>query len=53
MSVDFEKVLKEKLSAETFALISADEQVLGKWIERLKNAAQQCGELVVRMERMV
>lgn len=50
---DFEKVLKEKLSPETFAFIAADEQVFGRWIERLKNAAEQCGELAVRMERMV
>lgn len=49
----FEKVLKEKLSPETFALISADEQVFGKWIERLNNVAKGYGELAVQLKKDV
>lgn len=38
---NFEKVLKEKLSAETFTLISSDEKVFGKWVENLKESKVQ------------
>ena len=51
-SVDFEKVLKEKLSEETFSIISSNEKEFGDWMERLKREAERCGELYRELESM-
>ena len=50
MSVDFEKVLKEKLSEETFSIISSSEKEFGDWLDRLKRDAERCGELYRELE---
>ena len=52
MSVDFEKVLKEKLSEETFSIISSSEKEFGDWLDRLKRDAERCGELYRELESM-
>ena len=52
MSVDFEKVLKEKLSEETFSIISSSEKEFGDWLDRLKRNAERCGELYRELESM-
>ena len=48
--IDFEKALKEKLSAETYAIISSSEEEFGKWLDRLKWHAKKCGELQRELE---
>ena len=50
MNVDFEKVLKEKLSEETFSIISSSEKEFGDWLDRLKRDAERCGELYRELE---
>ena len=52
MNVDFEKVLKEKLSEETFSVISSSEKELEDWLDRLKRDAERCGELEMELESM-
>ena len=50
MSVDFEKVLKGKLSEETFNIISSSEKEFEDWLDRLKRDAERCGELYRELE---
>lgn len=50
MIVDFEKVLKEKLSEETFSIISSSEKEFEDWLDRLKRDAERCGELYRELE---
>ena len=52
MSVDFEKVLKEKLSEETFSIISSSEKEFGDWLDRLKWHVVRCRELYMELESM-
>ena len=52
MNVDFEKVLKEKLSEETFSIISSSEKEFEDWLDRLKRDAERCGELYMELESM-
>lgn len=52
MNVDFEKVLKEKLSEETFSIISSSEKEFGDWLDRLKRNAERCGGLYRELESM-
>ena len=52
MNVDFEKVLKEKLSEETFSIISSSEKEFGDWLDRLKWHVVRCRELYMELESM-
>ncbi len=50
--IDFEKVLKEKLSEETFKIISSSEKEFGDWLDRLKQGVVKCGELQSEVEEL-
>jgi len=47
-SIDFEKVLKEKLSAESFKVISSSEKEFGAWLDRLKQGVVELGKIQKR-----
>lgn len=51
-SVDFEKVLKEKVSEETFSIISSSEKEFGDWMDGMKRYVEMCGELYRELESM-
>ena len=45
IGTDFEKVLKEKLSENTFGIISSSDAEFSNWLYWLKFHAEKCGEL--------
>lgn len=45
MSIDFEKVLKEKLHEDAFAFITSSEKEFADWVERVRWQAKRCDEL--------
>lgn len=45
MGTDFEKVLREKLSDNTFGIIASSDAEFSNWLDWLKFHAEKCGEL--------
>ena len=52
MSIDFEKVLKEKLHEDAFAFITSSEKEFADWIERVRWQAKRCDELAWELKRI-
>ncbi len=50
MSIDFEKVLRETQSEETYKILSSSEEEFEDWLDRLKRDAERCGELYRELE---
>ena len=52
MSIDFEKVLKEKLHEDAFAFITSSEKEFADWIERVRWQSKRCDELAWELKRI-